>query len=79
MTPEKLREILAFHNLSQHQAADALGVNPRTMQRWCSGDQPVSEPVRRILYLSVNNPGFLNQFLWAGQHLANGAGPGWKG
>lgn len=78
MRPEKLRKLIEFHGLTQNQAADALGVNTRTFQRWCTGEQNVPEPVRRILYLSENNPGFLNQFLWAGQHLSSGAGPEWR-
>lgn len=45
MTPEELRALLKACGLSQRGAAAALGIDERTMRRYCAGDLPVPRTV----------------------------------
>jgi transcriptional regulator with XRE-family HTH domain len=40
-----LRALLSAHGMPQRQAARILGVNPRTVRRWCAGKIPVPTEV----------------------------------
>jgi plasmid maintenance system antidote protein VapI len=44
-----IREQLAECGLSQRNAAEVLGIDERTMRRYCSGD----EPVPRVVVLAL--------------------------
>lgn len=41
MTPAELRAELARLGLTQSEAARRLGIDPRTMRRWCGGEYDV--------------------------------------
>jgi hypothetical protein len=45
----KLREGLERLGWSPRMAAEKWGVNLRTVERWLSGDLPLTGPVRRLL------------------------------
>ena len=36
-TPANLRELLRANSMTQKALADLLGINPRTVSRWCKG------------------------------------------
>ena len=57
MTQEQYRAALAELGWSQMGAARALGVNPRTSQRWAAGDLPVPMPIKILLMLARTFPG----------------------
>jgi transcriptional regulator with XRE-family HTH domain len=41
VTPERFRECMKALGWDQRFLADRLGINPRTIERWYSGAQPV--------------------------------------
>jgi transcriptional regulator with XRE-family HTH domain len=49
VTHLQFRDALAALGLSQVDAAKLLGVDPRTVRRWVSGDRDVPPPVARFL------------------------------
>ena len=56
MTPTELRHLLAHMSLSQCRAADWIGVDERTMRRWCAEEgtpqhRRMPEPAARLLRL----------------------------
>jgi len=53
MTPEELRAFLQKHGLSQRGAARQIGIDERTMRRYCAGELPVPRVVEMaLLWLS---------------------------
>lgn len=56
-TADLLRRLIEQAGLSQRQAADRLGVSPRTFRDWCAGK---SEPPKAIIlalrYLAGESP-----------------------
>ena len=56
MTPDELRALLARLHLSQVAGARFVGVEPRTMRRWCAGVQPVGETAGRLLTVADQVP-----------------------
>ena len=56
MSPDELRALLARLNLSQVAGARFVGVEPRTMRRWCSGDQPIGTTASRLLAVADRVP-----------------------
>lgn len=61
MTAAEIRAIFAALNLTQGGAATLLGVAPRTIAGWCSGNTPVSTPAARLLRLLHANPDLMHQ------------------
>lgn len=57
MSPEELKLRIADLNLTQNEAARLLGVDPRTMRRWMSGEKPVAPPVIVLLEMLKAVPG----------------------
>ena len=57
MSPEELKLRIAELSLTQNDAARLLGVDPRTMRRWMSGEKPVSAPVIILLKMLKAVPG----------------------
>lgn len=53
MPPDELRTALAKLSLTQTEAAEVLGVTPRTMRRWASGEIVCSGPAAIVLRLMV--------------------------
>ncbi len=51
MTPNQYRQAIAKLGLSQHRAADWLGISRRTSQGYALGESPVPEPVAKLLRL----------------------------
>jgi DNA-binding transcriptional regulator YiaG len=49
MTPATLRATLVRLSLTQGAAARLLGVSPRTIRHWLSGDREMPEPAARLL------------------------------
>jgi hypothetical protein len=51
MTPAELREIgiRLYGERWQTALARELGVNPRTVRRWASGDSPIMKPMARAI------------------------------
>ncbi|MDP2322589.1 MAG: helix-turn-helix domain-containing protein [Gammaproteobacteria bacterium] len=49
MTPTQLRAALTKAGLSQRGAARLLGIDERTMRRYCAGDLPVPRVVELAL------------------------------
>lgn len=50
MTPEAFRDALRTLHMGQQAFARAVGVNPRTVRRWASGECPVPAPVMTLLH-----------------------------
>ena len=53
MTPSQYKTAIKVLGLSQHQAADWLGIGRRTSQGFALGEYPVPEPVAKLLRLCV--------------------------
>ena len=53
MTPTQYRTSIKTLGLSQHRAADWLGISPRTSQGYALGEYPVPEPTAKLLRLVV--------------------------
>lgn len=51
LTPDELRAILAQLHLTHAQAADLLGISPRTVKSWSLGQRPCSGPSAILLRL----------------------------
>jgi len=49
MTPKQFRTALKRLGLNQTQAAKRLGVTPRAVRFWVSGDRSIPEPVAILL------------------------------
>ena len=49
MTPKQFNTELRRHQLDKQQAADLLGVNYRTINRWLAGERPVPPMVEHFL------------------------------
>ena len=49
MTTDQLRELLATVGLSQRGAARELGIDERTMRRYCAGKLPIPIPIQLAL------------------------------
>lgn len=56
MTPTQLRKVLAGAGLSQRGAARRLGIDERTMRRYCAGDLPVPRVVELALLAIASDP-----------------------
>ena len=41
-TPKNLRQLLKRNSMTQKALADLLGINPRTVSRWCKGAEDKS-------------------------------------
>jgi DNA-binding transcriptional regulator YiaG len=66
MTPTELRHLLAHMSLSQCRAADWIGVDERTMRRWCAEEgtpqhRRMPEPAARLLRLLAAQMGVVPQ------------------
>lgn len=46
-----VRELIAALGMSQREAADALGVNVRTVRYWCAGRKVTSMAIYALRYL----------------------------
>jgi len=57
MTPEELRNRIAVLGLDTSDAARILGVEPRTMRRWLTGEKDITRPVIILLNLIEAVPG----------------------
>jgi transcriptional regulator with XRE-family HTH domain len=56
-TADLLRELIEKAGLSQRQAADQLGVSPRTFRDWCAGKgEPTKAIVLALRYLAESKP-----------------------
>jgi transcriptional regulator with XRE-family HTH domain len=66
MTPHTLRHALATMGLSSAQAAQLLGVDHGTVNRWLAGTRAVPEPVRRLLLACHTFPELR---LWIAMHV----------
>ncbi len=55
MTPHEFREARDKLGLSAAKLAAELGVDPRTIRRWLSGDQPVPELVAKWVEKMLSN------------------------
>lgn len=54
MSADELRALLLKAGLSQLRAAELLGVNPRTMRRYCLGETPIPRVVEyAMLWLTL--------------------------
>lgn len=53
LSPAELRAVLAKLSLTQTEAAEALGVTPRAVRRWVSGEIICSGPAAIVLRLMV--------------------------
>lgn len=53
MTHHQYRTAIAALGLTQHQAAEWLGVSPRSSQGYALGEYPVPEPIAKLLRLCV--------------------------
>ena len=51
MTPEAFRDALRTLHMSQQAFARAVGVNPRTVRRWASGESPIAPTVVPLLHV----------------------------
>ncbi len=51
MTAAQYRQAIAKLGLSQHRAADWLGISRRTSQGYALGESPVPEPTAKLLRL----------------------------
>ena len=58
MTHQQLRAFLAKHDLTQVGAAAAIGIGPRSMRRYVSGEQPLPWHVELMLqrYVKGTSP-----------------------
>ena len=56
MTTTELRDLLASLGLSQRGAAKQLGIDERTMRRYCAGDLPVPRVVQLALSALMRTP-----------------------
>lgn len=68
MEADEIRRILDKLDLTQREAAEALGVGHRTVQAWCIGERPVSEPAAKLLRLWSRRP----ETFRSGVHLPAG-------
>jgi DNA-binding transcriptional regulator YiaG len=68
MQPEELRDRITKLDLSQNDASRLLGVDPRTMRRWLSGEKSVAAPVIILLKMMEAVPGAAD-WLKANPHL----------
>lgn len=59
MSPDEIRAVLIRLNLSQVAGAHLVGADPRSMRRWCSGDQPIAPTAERLLRLLDRVPEML--------------------
>ena len=58
LTSEEIRRILGHLGLTQIEAAQLLGVTPRTVRRWLEGDElpgPAEQALRAWLRLAVRH------------------------
>lgn len=53
MTPDELRRALDELDLTQREAAEALGVSLRTVEKWACGVHPIPGPAARLVRLWV--------------------------
>ena len=53
MTPDEFRDARERLGLSVNKLAQALGVKPRSVWRWQSGDQAVPGPVAALMRLML--------------------------
>ena len=53
MTPTQYKAAIKALGLSQHRAADWLGIGRRTSQGWALGEYPVDEPAAKLLRLMI--------------------------
>ena len=49
MSPQQIRTIRAWFNLTQQELADKVGVSANTVARWEGGDRNPSRPVVKLL------------------------------
>jgi DNA-binding transcriptional regulator YiaG len=49
MDPDQIRALLARLGLTQGAAARLLGIDARTIRKWCGGERGMPEPARRLL------------------------------
>ncbi len=61
MTPESLRTARTALGKTQRGMALALGVEPRSYQRWEDGDRTVPETVQRVVRLALDEAGMLDR------------------
>jgi hypothetical protein len=62
MTPEEYATAMAHLGLSHHQMAEIIGVSLRQSMRYASGENPVSEPVAKLIdYLLKTEKGRKNE------------------
>lgn len=57
MEPEELRRALVQLDLTQAEAARALGVGLRTVQGWVAGEHEIPGPAARLVRLWLRHPG----------------------
>jgi transcriptional regulator with XRE-family HTH domain len=56
-TADLLRDLIEKAGLSQRQAADRLGVSPRTFRDWCTGKgEPPKAIILALRYLAGEQP-----------------------
>lgn len=53
MTPDQYRAAIAKLGLSQHRAADWLGISRRASQGYALGEARVPEPIAKLLRLMI--------------------------
>lgn len=68
MSPEELRERITRLELSQNEFAHLVGVDPRTLRRWVSGEKDIAPPIIVILKLLEAVPGAA-EWLKSNPHL----------
>lgn len=51
MTTSELRAALIIINVTQEDAAKAIGVNPSTLRRWLAGLTPIPKPAGKLFHL----------------------------
>jgi putative transcriptional regulator len=59
-SPEEIRAFLKKNHLSQAVFAKILGVQPRTLEKWLSGERRPSGTAKRLLQCIFAEPGILN-------------------
>lgn len=55
MSPTQYKAAIKALGLSQHRAADWLGIGRRTSQGWALGEYPVDEPTAKLLRLMLES------------------------
>lgn len=56
MTATELRDALDRLDLTQREAAEALGVSLRTVQSWVGGEHEIPGPAARLVRLWTRHP-----------------------